>query len=149
LAAESFLPCLPLSVFEGFDAASALAVVSAPPPGLVAVSLRSGEATLEVGADRFWSGGDRVSAVADRLSLGRCGGTGAGASGGGAAGIGTGGLLLALSAAMLLSTSAAKLPGPEDRSSLAGFGRTSWNDTLEAVSDVTLNTGGLSRWIRR
>jgi hypothetical protein len=46
---------------------------------------------------------------------------------------------------MLLSTSAAKLPGPEDRSSLAGFGRASCNDALEAVSDVTLNTGGLSR----
>jgi hypothetical protein len=48
----------------------------------------------------------------------------------------------------LLSTSDAKLPDVE-RSSLAGFGRASWNDTLEAVSDVTLNTGGLSRWIQR
>jgi hypothetical protein len=146
LAAESFLPCLLLSVLDGFDAASLLAAVFAPALGLVGALLRSGEATFEVVSDWFWSGDDRVSAVADRSSLCRCGGAGAGASGGGAgASTGAGGLLLALSAAMLLSTSAAKLLGPEDRSSLAGFGRASCNDTLEAVSDVTLNTGGLSR----
>jgi hypothetical protein len=145
LAAESFLPCLLLSVLDGFDAASLLAVVFVLALGLVGALLRSGEATFEVVSDWFWSGDDRVSAVADRSSLWRCGGAGAGASGGAGARVGAGGLLLALSAAMLLSTSAAKLLGPEDRSSLVGFGRVSCDDTLEAVSDVTLNTGGLSR----
>lgn len=116
LAEESFLPGLLPSVLEVFDAASLLAVL-APPPGLAGALLRSGGATFEVVAefevvsDWFWLGEDWVSAVADRSSLCRCGGAGAGASGG--AGMGAG-LLLALSAAMLLSTSAAKLLSPED-----------------------------------
>jgi hypothetical protein len=53
---------------------------------------------------------------------------------------------LLLSAGALLSTSAAKLSFPRDRSDLPDFvGGAPWKDTLDAGSVVTLDTGGLSR----
>jgi hypothetical protein len=56
--------------------------------------------------------------------------------------------LAAAAAAALLSTSAAKLSFPADRSGVdrAGLGGAPWKDTFAAASDVTLTTGGLSRW---
>src|SRR5580704_16033186 len=47
LAAESFLPCLLLSVLDDFDVASLLAAVFAPALGLAGALLRSGEAAFE------------------------------------------------------------------------------------------------------
>jgi hypothetical protein len=78
----------------------------------------------------------------ERSSLGRCG-----AGGGGSA---VTAWLLVLSAAVLLSTSDAKLSAAERLSSLAVLARWSWNDVLALAvgSNVTLNTGGLSGWVR-
>jgi hypothetical protein len=50
---------------------------------------------------------------------------------------------LALSAAVLLSTSAPKLSFPDDGSDRAGRCGAPWKDTLVAASGVTLNTGDL------
>ena len=121
LEAESALPCVPL-VSAGFG-----------------LSLPVGELAFWRASDRLSARGGWLSFVADRAS--------AGGGAGGSGSCGAGRLLLPEDAA-LLSTRAAKLSGPERRSSLDDFDRGS-SDTLAAVSDVTLNTGGLSRWIRR
>jgi hypothetical protein len=54
-------------------------------------------------------------------------------------------LLLLSAAALLLSTSAAKLSlegGASDFAARCGL----WKDRFDAISDVTLTTGRLSRW---
>jgi hypothetical protein len=82
--------------------------------------------------------GPELSAAGGALLLSLFGGAGGGCCAIEAA--------LLASEAVLLSTSAPKKSFPGGWSYRAGLCAAPWKDAFAAASDVTLNTGGLSRW---
>lgn len=118
-----------LALALAFALASALALAFAWERWLSAASRLSERAAWSVAA----LSRDRLpSATADELSGRRCEAVCSGARS------------LPVSAAVLLSTSAAKLSFPGDGSVLAALGGGApWKDVLVAASDVRLDTGGL------
>jgi hypothetical protein len=106
--------------------------------GWLAVALRSFELLLADGSVAPESRDRLVSGVADVSRVLR----------GGAGGSGTeeGAGPLLESAAWLLSTSVPKLSFPCDGSDRTDLDGAPWKGTFGAGSDVTLYTGGLSRW---
>jgi hypothetical protein len=120
--------------FTGFETAPASAFEAAA-AGWAALGSSSCEGVFAAFEEDAASRGGRPSEVVDGSS-GRCDGRS------GATGVVRS---LPVVAAALLSISAEKLSGAGDWSAFAALDGAFGRDTLAAVSDVTLNTGGLSR----